>query len=144
MTTQTKSQRLAELRKLAEAAKVDAGEWKWDGRTVDEDGYVYIPECSYLVGNVCLSDQYEGYQDHCDFIAAANPATIIELLDYMAAQDEALTAAREALLQCARMAEALKKDCGMDPESPQAVRNSQYMSISYAAHAALSTIKEVQ
>ena len=43
----------------------------------------------------------------------------------------------DALLRVARMAEALKKDCGMDPESPQAVRNGQYMNISYAARAAL-------
>ena len=43
----------------------------------------------------------------------------------------------DALLRVARTAEALKKDCGMDPESPQAVRNGQYMNISYAARAAL-------
>jgi len=48
---------------------------------------------------------------------------------------------RAALLQCARMAEALKRDCGMDPESGQAVRNSQYQAISTAAHIALGTIK---
>jgi hypothetical protein len=45
---------------------------------------------------------------------------------------------REALLNVARMAEALKRPCSMDdPESAQAIRNSQYMSISYAARAAL-------
>ena len=44
---------------------------------------------------------------------------------------------REALLGAARSAEALKRDCGMDPESPQAIRNAQYMAISYAARAAL-------
>ena len=47
----------------------------------------------------------------------------------------------DALLRVARMAEALKKDCGMDPESPQAVRNGQYMNISYAARAALAARK---
>jgi hypothetical protein len=70
-----------ELRKLAEAANQDSPEWKWDGRKVDADGYVHIPECSYLVGAICLSDTYEGYQDHCEFIAAANPAAILALLD---------------------------------------------------------------
>jgi hypothetical protein len=45
---------------------------------------------------------------------------------------------REALLNVARMAEVLKRPCSMDnPESAQAIRNSQYMSISYAAHDAL-------
>lgn len=44
----------------------------------------------------------------------------------------------EALLIVARMAEDLKKPCGMDPESPQAIRNAQYMNISYAARAAIA------
>ena len=45
---------------------------------------------------------------------------------------------REALLNVARMAEALKRPCSMDdPESAQAIRNSQYMNISYAARDAL-------
>lgn len=44
----------------------------------------------------------------------------------------------EALLKVARMAEDLKKPCGMDPESPQAIRNAQYMNISYAARAAIA------
>jgi hypothetical protein len=58
-------------------------------------------------------------------------------LDYQA-ETERL---RAALLRCARMAEALKRDCGMDPESPQAVRNLQYQAISTAAHIALGTIQ---
>jgi hypothetical protein len=48
---------------------------------------------------------------------------------------------RAALLDCARMAEGLKHDCGMDPESAQAVRNMQYMAISVRAHVALGTIR---
>lgn len=47
---------------------------------------------------------------------------------------------RAALLTCARQAEALKRDCGMDPESAQAVRNAQYQSISTTAHIALGAI----
>ena len=48
---------------------------------------------------------------------------------------------RAALLQCARQAEALKRECGSDPESAQAVRNGQYQAISTAAHVALGTIR---
>ncbi len=44
----------------------------------------------------------------------------------------------EALLNVARMAEALKQPCGTDPESRQAIRNGKYMSISYAARAAIA------
>jgi hypothetical protein len=46
-----------------------------------------------------------------------------------------------ALLQCARLAEDLKKDCGMDPESPQALRNGLYMNISYVARAAITAAR---
>ena len=49
-------------------------------------------------------------------------------------------ALRAALLECARMAEALKRPCGEDPESAQAVRNAQYQAISTTAHIALGTI----
>ena len=48
---------------------------------------------------------------------------------------------RAALLDCARKAEQLKQPCGMDPESAQAVRNSQYQNISTTAHIALGTIR---
>jgi hypothetical protein len=61
------------------------------------------------------------------------------------AAEAAAAAERErlhaALLRCARQAEALKRDCSADPESPQAVRNSQYQSISTTAHIALGTIR---
>lgn len=43
---------------------------------------------------------------------------------------------REALLETSRRVEALKRECGMDPESPQALRNGQYMSIAWVARAA--------
>ena len=48
---------------------------------------------------------------------------------------------RAALLTCARQAEALKRECGMDPESAQAMRNAQYQAISTTAHIALKTIR---
>ncbi len=69
---------VAELEALA--SKATPGPWEWDGREVDEEGYVYIPECSYLVGAICLADNYEGYHDDCDFMAAANPSVIRALL----------------------------------------------------------------
>jgi hypothetical protein len=62
------------------ARKANAGPWKWDGRKVDEDGYVFIPECSYLVGGIALAYQHEGYQDDCDFIAAFDPSTMLKLI----------------------------------------------------------------
>ncbi len=39
------------------------------------------------------------------------------------------------LLRIARMAEALKRDCSDNPESAQAIRNGEYMNISYALRA---------
>lgn len=48
---------------------------------------------------------------------------------------------RASLRTCAQQAEALKRDCGMNPESAQAIRNAQYQSISTTAHIALGTIK---
>jgi len=48
---------------------------------------------------------------------------------------------RAALLNCARQAEALKRDCSPDPESWQAVRNAKYQAISTTAHIALGTVR---
>jgi len=55
--------------------------------------------------------------------------------DALAAENKVL---QEALLNIARKAEALKKECGADPESPQAIRNGRYMHLVYLAHAALT------
>lgn len=44
---------------------------------------------------------------------------------------------RHALLDTAQRVEALKRECGMDPESAQAIRNSMYMGIALNARAAL-------
>lgn len=43
-----------------------------------------------------------------------------------------LLVSEAALRQIARAIEGLKRECGMDPESPQAIRNAQYMSLAYA------------
>jgi hypothetical protein len=36
---------------------------------------------------------------------------------------------RDELLRVARLIEDMKQECGMDPESPTAIRNGRYMSI---------------
>ena len=64
-------------------------------------------------------------------------AELLKSLADNAALRERVKVLEDALLRVARMAEALKKDCGMNPESPQAIRNGQYMNISYVARAAL-------
>ena len=67
-------------------------------------------------------------------LAAKNEAETREL---KALQE--LDELRAALLDCARRCEALKRPCGMDPESPQALRNGEYMSIALAARAAIES-----
>jgi len=42
---------------------------------------------------------------------------------------------RDELLSIARAVEALKRECGMDPESPTAIQNGRYMGISYRLRA---------
>ena len=123
MTTTTN---LIELRKLAEAAHPEV-----HGHT--EQWFT----ASALHLNFGFSSKNSA------FIAAANPEKIIGLLNAIKAQAkqiEALQADAEsmnaALLKVARMAEELKLTCGMDPESRQAIRNGEYMNISYVARAA--------
>lgn len=53
---------------------------------------------------------------------------------------DGLESARVALLRAARKAEALKRECGMNPESAQAVRNSEYMAVSYVARDGIARI----
>lgn len=63
------------------------------------------------------------------------------------AEDRLLTKAADelerkdaALLDIARRAETLKRACGDDPESAQAIRNGQYMQISYIAREAVEEL----
>ena len=49
--------------------------------------------------------------------------------------------ARAALLLIARRAEAMKEPCGMDPETPAAVRNGGLSVISCMAHIAIGTCR---
>lgn len=48
-----------------------------------------------------------------------------------------LTELHAALLEGARRIEALKRECGQDPESPIAIQNSRYMGVSHFLRAAL-------
>ncbi|MBI4695519.1 MAG: hypothetical protein HY749_15995 [Gammaproteobacteria bacterium] len=68
-------------------------------------------------------------------------AAILALHARVVELEQRCDALRAALLTCARMAEALKRDCSMDPETPQAIRNGEYQAISTCAHIALGTIR---
>lgn len=74
-------------------------------------------------------DDRDGWLEESDYLHAAVAA--VQERDRL----------RMALLNCARQAEALKRECGTDPKSAQATRNAQYQAISTAAHIALGTIR---
>lgn len=63
-----------------------------------------------------------------------NDSPIVSRSTERAGRDRAgmLLVSEAALRQIARAIEGLKRECGMDPESPQAIRNAQYMSLAYA------------
>lgn len=63
------------------------------------------------------------------------------VIDLLAAQQVEIEKLRAALLNTSRRVEALKRECGMDPESAQAIRNGQYMSIALDARAAITKEK---
>lgn len=98
-----------DLDKLEAAARAATpGPWEWDGRRVDpDDGYVHIPECSYIVGLISLAGHYEGYQEDCDFIAATSPDVVLELVRRLRAAE-----ANEARYQYLRD-EAWKRKPGL-------------------------------
>lgn len=71
-----------ELRSKAEKIVANHKDWTFDNVTVDSDGYVYVPECSYLSNSmICLTGTYEGSGDDCMFVQACSPQAIITLLD---------------------------------------------------------------
>jgi len=49
---------------------------------------------------------------------------------------------RDELLSIARAVEALKRECGMDPESPTAIQNGRYMGISYRLRALADPLRD--
>ena len=93
----TKSQRLAELRKLAEQATPGKRRY-WVNR---RDGGTHVQLTAGENDFCCRIELASTTSADIEFISATDPATIVELLDYMAAQDAALTTAREALERAA-------------------------------------------
>lgn len=66
--TPTIRETIERLRELE--AKATPGPWYWNERKVSDDGYVYIPQGSYLGDTlVCLGDSYEGYQADLDLLS---------------------------------------------------------------------------
>jgi len=118
-----------------------------------DEGENYCVRCHtrsiYLASRQCNphidADQLHAYaaavSAEKDAEIAGLRAELLKSLADNAPLRERVKVLEDALLRVARTAEALKKDCGMDPESPQAVRNGQYMNISYAARAALAARK---
>lgn len=91
------------------------------------DSYVMRPERNGDYQRGYYAEDMQEYGKECAESARAPLVAEVERL-------------RAALLQCARMAEALKRPCGMDPDSAQAIRNGQYANIATCAHIALGTI----
>ncbi len=79
-------EQLAKLERLSDGANQSG--WYWDDKTVDEDGYTFIPEGSCLVGEIFLAEQYEGDQEDCNFIEAAKPAVIKSLITRLRAAEK--------------------------------------------------------
>lgn len=117
--------RLAELKKAAEAATQD--EWKSVDPAPDEAPNFTIVAAHAECGSICDFYNYTDVQDRAnrDFVVAASPATVLELLDYidqLHADVERLTKDRDKweaeavmainYLQSARIAkEASEKRC---------------------------------
>jgi len=80
--------------------------------------------------------QWKPLPDTLGLLTQIDNMTCGLVMPAMDAQAE-LERLRASLLDLARRCERLKRPCGMDPESAQAVRNGEYMSISLAARAAL-------
>lgn len=52
------------------------GPWEWDGLRVDDDGFVFVPQGSYLRDTlITLDDTYEGSGEDCRLIALARNNT---------------------------------------------------------------------
>jgi hypothetical protein len=64
---------------------------------------------------------------------------ILNILTEPTAIDAEVARLRDALLDGARRAESLKRECGTDPESPTAIQNSRYMGLSYFLRSAAKT-----
>jgi hypothetical protein len=91
------TEQINELRKLAEAATPGPWAYTTDSNDFPVNGYVTVRDCIY---SVCLLP-YEGIRtddrvtDNGLFIAAANPAAVLELIQQRDELLEALKDARE-------------------------------------------------
>ena len=86
---------IEELKRLAEAATPGPWEYQKDSKDFPVNGYVTVRDCIY---SVCVLP-YEGIRaddrvtDNGQFIAAANPTAILELIQQ---RDELLVALKDA------------------------------------------------
>lgn len=63
-------ERIEEMRKAIES--VSGQSWQWERRKVDAEGYVYIPQGSYLGDTLInLGDTYEYCAKDCDYVTLA-------------------------------------------------------------------------
>ena len=90
-------------------------------------------------------NRYDALHAELASAEAVNKAAALEIVSLRAEIEAAKADAQrkdEALLNIARKAEMLKRECGDDPESPQAIRNGRYMHLSYLARAAIKGVSE--
>jgi hypothetical protein len=80
----------ARLKQIREREQKATTDWEWSGKKFDQDGYVHIPQGSYLGETlITLGDTYEDYQDDCLFAEEAR-ANIPDLLAYVEFLEKAL------------------------------------------------------
>lgn len=109
-----------ELKRLAEAATPGPWEYQKDSKDFPVKGYVIVPDCIY---SVCVLP-YEGIRtddrvtDNGLFIAAANPAAILELIRQ---RDELLA----ALKACRKELSAWMRHHGEDIATQEAVAQAR-------------------
>ncbi|HHA1980420.1 TPA: ead/Ea22-like family protein [Enterobacter ludwigii] len=97
------------LRALATA--LDGDDWHAEGNSVYGGAYDVGDNVCY--DHIASCESVNGESPLADFIAAANPATVLALLDELEAKDKRIAEQRETLLaahsyvmQCARMGDA--------------------------------------
>lgn len=92
----------------------------------------------YSSGSVTKRGEADEPESFEPFFREDGTSFIDDLL--AAVQRPAEDGARKELIEIARAVEALKRECGMDPESPTAIQNGRYMSISYRIRALADTL----
>lgn len=125
---------IEELTKLAAKHNLTSEPPMWDNMKIDPDGYVYVPQCSYLGDSlVSLADTYEGSGDFCLLIQEA-----LRHLPALLRERESLLRVREAAEKARpAIAELLS---GLDPED----RPIGLVRASRLIDAALASYKEIK